>query len=278
MTAYVARTLLEMGERPAILSRGYGRRDGGDGVVIVRDPEGIRADLPRAGDEPLLLARQLPGTSVLSCPDRYLAGRLAEHQLGSTVHVLDDGFQHLELDRDVDLLIIARDDIAHPKTLPIGRLREPLDTAIAADAILAADGDVDVVVEPAAASPPVFRLHRWPLPAPPDDRLALAIAGVANPARFFEDLRASGWKLSDTVSYRDHHPYSPRDIKRILQRAAQSGAARIVTTEKDGVRLLRFRPLPVPIVTVPLRLEPQPPEEFRQWLADAIRSARDLNG
>ena len=125
MTAYVVRTLLDMGERPAVLSRGYGRRDGSEGVVVVRDPDGIRADLPRAGDEPLMLARQLPGACVLSCPDRYLAGRLAEHHLGATVHVLDDGFQHLQLDRDVDLLIVARDDLARSATLPAGRLREP---------------------------------------------------------------------------------------------------------------------------------------------------------
>lgn len=276
MTAYVVRTLLEMGERPAVLSRGYGRRDRRDGVVVVRDPGGIRADLPRAGDEPLMLARQLPGASVLSCPDRYLAGRLAEHHLGTTVHVLDDGFQHVQLDRDVDLLIIARDDIARPDTLPTGRLREPLDTMIAADAILAADDDV--VVEPAPAGPPLFRIHRLPLPPPPDDRRALAIAGIADPSRFFEDLRSAGWTLAETVPFRDHHPYSPRDVMRIVRRAGQCGAVRIVTTEKDAVRLLRFRPFSVPLVTVPLHVEPQPADEFKAWLAEAIGSARDLHG
>ena len=276
MTAYVAKTLIEMGERPAILSRGYGRREPGDGVVVVRDPDGIRADLPRAGDEPLMLARQLPGASVLSSSDRYLAGRLAELHLGATVHVLDDGFQHLQLDRDVDLLIVARDDIAHADTLPSGRLREPLDTMIAADAILAADDDV--VVEPAVASPPVFRLRRSPLPGPPDDRGAVALAGIAEPARFFDDLRAAGWSLADRVAFRDHHPYSAGDVDRILQRAARVGAARIVTTEKDAVRLLRFRPFAVPVVSVPFRMQPEPPEAFNAWLGEAIRSARDLHG
>lgn len=275
MTAYVARTLLEMGERPAILSRGYGRRDRRDGVVVVRDPDGIRADLPRAGDEPLMLARQLPGVSVLSGPDRYLAGRLAEHHLGSTVHVLDDGFQHVQLDRDVDLLIVAREDIARPETLPAGRLREPLDTMIAADAILAADDDV--VIEPEAAALPVFRIRRLPLPAPPDDRSAVAIAGIAEPDRFFADLRAAGWKLADTLRFRDHHPYSARDVKRVLERVEQLGAARIVTTEKDAMRLLPYRPFPVPLVPVPLKIEPEAADAFREWLADSIRAARDLH-
>ena len=276
MTAYVVRTLLDMGERPAVLSRGYGRRDPSDGVVVVRDPDGIRADLGRAGDEPLMLARQLPGACVLTCADRYLAGRLAEHHLGATIHVLDDGFQHLQLDRDIDLLIVARDDLARPQTLPGGRLREPLDTMIAADAILAADEDV--VVEPAVASPPVFRIQRTPLPPPPDSRPAIAIAGIAEPLRFFDELRAAGWTLAETVPFRDHHPYSAGDLRRILERAGRCGAARIVTTEKDAVRLLQFRPFAVPLVTAPLRVEPQPAREFRAWLADAIDSARDQHG
>ena len=275
LTACVARMLLEMGERPAILSRGYGRRDRRDGVVIVRDAEGVRADLDRAGDEPLMLARQLSGVSVLTSADRYLAGRLAEHHLGSTVHVLDDGFQHLQLDRDVDLLILARADIARPWTLPSGRLREPLDTVIAADAILAADDDV--VVEPAEAAPPIFWIRRQPITPPEDGDTALALAGIAEPVRFVEDLRSAGWAVADTMSFPDHHPYSLRDFRRIVQRARAVGARRIVTTEKDIVRLLRFRPFPMPIVTIPLRLEPQPIEEFREWLSSAIRAARDLH-
>jgi len=158
--------------------------------------------------------------------------------------------------------------------LPSGRLREPPDTIIAADAILAAD---DVVVEPADAAPPMFRIRRSALPPPPDDRGALAVAGIAEPSRFFDDLRSAGWTLSDSVAFPDHHPYSVRDVKNVLAHAARAGAARIVTTEKDAVRLLPFRPHPISIVSVPLRIEPQPLDAFRDWLADAIRSARDLH-
>jgi tetraacyldisaccharide 4'-kinase len=275
VTAYLARTLLEMGERPAILSRGYGRSDRRDGVVVVRDPDGIRADLPRAGDEPLMLARQLPGVSVLTCPDRYLAGRLAEHHLGATVHVLDDGFQHLRLDRDVDLLILGREDVAHATTLPGGRLREPLDTVVAADAILTEDEDV--VVDAAGDPPPLFRLHRSAPPPPADDRPVLALAGIASPDRFFDDLRRAGWALAATLPFRDHHRYSARDIATVTSRAQQAGAARIVTTEKDLVRLLRFRPFALPVEAVPLRVEPVAPDEFRAWIAGELRGARDLH-
>jgi tetraacyldisaccharide 4'-kinase len=275
VTASIARMLLDMGERPAILSRGYGRGDVRDGIVIVRDAEGVRADIDRAGDEPLMLARQLPGVSVITCADRYLAGRLAEHHLGATVHVLDDGFQHLQLDRDVDLLILAREDIDRPETLPSGRLREPLDTVIAADAILAADDDV--VVEPADASPPIFQVRRQPLAAPEDSDRILAIAGIAQPLRFFEDLRSAGWAVAETLAFPDHHPYSSRDVQKILERARANDARRVVTTEKDIVRLLRYRPFPLPVVAVPLRIEFRPIDEFRDWLSSAIRSARDVH-
>src|SRR6476469_1889322 len=125
IAALVASRLLALGETPAILSRGYARRDAADGVVVVRDPLGIRADLDRAGDEPLMLARQLDGIAVLASPSRYLAGRLAEHHFGCTVHVLDDGFQHFPLRRDADLVVLAGADFARPVTLPSGRLREP---------------------------------------------------------------------------------------------------------------------------------------------------------
>ena len=89
LAALVAARLRDMGERPAILSRGYARRDAADGVVVVRDLRGMRADLDRAGDEPLMLARQLDGVAVLVSSSRYLAGRLAEHHFAATVHVPD---------------------------------------------------------------------------------------------------------------------------------------------------------------------------------------------
>src|SRR6185436_16645704 len=126
LAALVATRLRAMGERPAILSRGYGRRDTSDGVVVVRDPDGIRADLDRAGDEPLMLARRLDGVAVLVCGSRYLAGRLAEHHFGCTVHVLDDGFQHFALHRDADLVVIGRADLEGSRTLPTGHLREAI--------------------------------------------------------------------------------------------------------------------------------------------------------
>lgn len=274
MVSAIARELLAMGEHPAILTRGYARARPEDGVVIVRDPLGLRADLARAGDEPLMLARSLPGVSVLVSSDRYLAGRLAEHQFAATVHLLDDGFQHLQLDRDVDIVMIGREDIARPFTLPAGRLREPLDTLVAADAIVAADDDV--VVE-AGRDVPVFRTRRMltnPAPGVP----AMAVAGIASPSRFFDDLRAAGTIPVTTRAFRDHHAYSRADLARICAEAKSAGAAIVLTTEKDYVRLLPFRPFPLPILCAALTMEPDPLPEFRQFLAGSLRAARDIVG
>jgi tetraacyldisaccharide 4'-kinase len=275
--AAIARMLIQMGERPAILTRGYGRRQAEDGVVVVRDPDGIRGDLDRSGDEPLMLARQVPGASVLTSADRYLAGRLAEHHLGATVHVLDDGFQHFQLDRDVDLLIIGREDIKNPVTLPFGRLREPMDTVLAADAILLADDDAVVDVDPEV---PVFRgLRRVANPVGVERGVEVfAVAGIAGPERFFEDLRRGGWHVAGTRAFADHHRYSAGDVVALVAAARRAGAPAIVTTEKDFVRLLPFRPFAMPIGWVPLTMEPDPLPEFRRWLAGSLDGARDIIG
>jgi tetraacyldisaccharide 4'-kinase len=273
--ACVARLLIDLGERPAILSRGYARRTVQDGVVVVRDPDGIRSDLERAGDEPLMLARQLDGACVLVSPDRYLAGRLAEHHFGATVHLLDDGFQHVMLDRDADIVLISRQDVESPVTLPHGRLREPIDTLLAADAILALDENVQI--EQTGVDIPVFQMRKT-VTVRPDARAtpAFAIAGIASPGTFFADLRAAGCPLVGTRAFRDHHPYSRLDLEAVAAIARGAGAAQILTTEKDFVRLLPFRPFGMPIRWTPLTMEPDPLPEFRRWLADAVGAARDI--
>jgi tetraacyldisaccharide 4'-kinase len=279
IVACIARLLLDLGERPAILSRGYARQEPVDGVVIVRDPERMRADLRRSGDEPLMLARQLPGASVLVCPDRYLAGRLAEHWLGATVHVLDDGLQHLQLDRDIEIVLVNAEDVANPQTIPGGRLREPLDTLVVADAILAPQ---DVTFDLRGVEIPVFRTRRQlheprldgdEYPGGP----ALAVAGIARPQDFFEQLIAQGHELAGTLPFPDHHPYSNRDLRRIQAEASSKQASVVLTTEKDYVRLLPLRPFPVPVAWVPLTMEPEPVDEFKAWLAAGLRATRDVD-
>jgi tetraacyldisaccharide 4'-kinase len=281
LVAAIASRLLAHGERPAILSRGYARRVHDDGVVVVRDPHRITADVDRAGDEPMMLARQLDGVAVLACSDRYLAGRLAEHHFGCTVHVLDDGFQHFQLHRDVDLVAVAGEDVDGARTLPTGRLREPFDTIAHADAVIALDERAEQI-DPGL---PVFRAIRLfgsprlaePFGAPVaiDSASVVAVAGIARPSGFFSDLRAAGWSIAGELAFGDHHAYSRRDLERIVGLARQQRADLVVTTEKDLVRLLPFRPFPMPIASVPLVTTIEPSDTFHAWLTNALARARE---
>ena len=286
IVAQLARLLVEAGERPAILSRGYGRTDPADGVTVVSDGVRVLGDLARSGDEPLMLARGLPGAAVLVCPDRFWAGTLAERRFGATVHLLDDGFQHLRLARDVDLAVVAADD-ERDRPIPRGGLRE------AFGAIRHADGLVVTGESPAAAAALAARwgvAHAFtaaPRPAVPRavepwggavrlprDRPILAVAGIARPEAFFDDLGRAGWQLADRLAFADHHPFSPADVAAIADRVRQAGAAAVLTTEKDAVRLLPLRPLPFAAAFVPLTVTIEPEDVFTAWLLDRLAAAR----
>jgi len=274
LAAEIARLLLAMGEHPSILSRGYARQIVEEGAVIVSDGNRVLADEARAGDEPLMLAQMVPGAAVLACASRYLAGRIAEKRLGRTVHVLDDGFQHFDLLRDVDLLV-APDTLEDVRTLPFGRFREPLDAAAAADALLVES--VSPMTERLKVST-VFEFSRR-IGGPPPDRPAFAFAGIARPERFYDDLEKSGWRLTGRRSFRDHHHFSAREIADIGRTAAASGAQIILTTDKDHVRLGERRTTDepaIPIVPVPLTVTISP--ALTPWLAERLRLARAANG
>ncbi len=291
VVAHVAKLLAEAGERPAILTRGYARAVPSDGVTVVSDGERMLADLDRAGDEPLMLARQLPTVPVLVSADRHLAGLIAERRLGCTVHVLDDGFQHFQLERDVDLVLVSPDDAQKPVTLPSGRLREPLDVVRHASAVIAttADAEQAAVVGGAAGAPMLFRLRRFlerPRLVEPAGRVVspaagtrvLAIAGLARPERFFVDLAQEGWTVADHLVFPDHHRYTPADLARIVSAMRAARAVMVVATEKDLMRLLPLRPLPVPVAWVPMQVSIEPAAEFRAWLAGQLSRGDERRG
>jgi tetraacyldisaccharide 4'-kinase len=281
--AHVARLLADMGERPSILTRGYARALPLDGVTVVSDGERMLADLDRAGDEPLMLARQLPRIPVLVSADRRLAGLLAERRLGCTVHVLDDGFQHFQLERDVDLVLVSPEDVEQPATLPAGRLREPLDVVRRASAVIVTTADRDQAAAAAHALglSAFFRLRRSldrPRLVEPAGRVVspaagtrvLAVAGLARPERFFVDLAQEGWTVADHLVFRDHHRYTAEDVSTIASAMRAARAVMVMTTEKDLMRLLPLRPLPMPVAWVPMQVSIEPASEFREWLSSAL--------
>ena len=276
IVAALARLLVARGERPAVLTRGYARRRHTDGVLVVSDRTGLRAGVEASGDEPQMLARALPGVPVLVSPDRYLAGRLAERQFDATVMLLDDAFQHVKLARTVDLLVVAPADL-DDRVLPSGRLREPLDAARAADAVLVY-GTLDDAhrVQAALGVGAAFAVSRRygairtiRGPEPNGGRRALALAGIGRPDRFFRAVGENGFEVAGELAFRDHHWFTAGDVDRAIDRARSVAADVIVTTEKDAVRLERvLQPgdAGVPWAVLPMDVAIEPADEFAAWL------------
>nr|AHZ45563.1 tetraacyldisaccharide 4'-kinase [uncultured bacterium] len=283
VVAALARWLLSEGQRPSILSRGYARKHSGDGVVVVSDPGRVLAPVEQSGDEPQMLARALPGVPVLAGPDRFVAGCIAERRFDCTVHLLDDGFQHFPLHRDVDLVLVSSDDL-RDSVLPAGRLREPLEAARAADALLVTGRDGD----PAEIAARLRVAHAFEViasfgaprslkpygaavdPIEPATRV-LAVAGIARPERFYSAARAQGWDVVAELSYRDHHWFSEGDLARIGDRALAAGAQRILTTEKDAVRLLALADDVLDsFAYLPMTVAIEPADEFRSFIKSRL--------
>ena len=285
VVAAIARILVEQGERPSVLSRGYGRTLAQDGVTVVSNGQRILADIHSAGDEPLMLARLLATVPVLVGADRYLSGRLAEEKLGVTVHLLDDGFQHFALARDVDLLVTGEDDLAD-RPMPAGRLREPLEAAAYADAALVSASYIEAAarVGRALGVARVFRVSRalgvprWVATRDtvvvPIDEPVFVTAGIAAPERFFSDVASAGWRVVGTIAFRDHHVFTNRDVARIAASARTAGATMVMTTEKDAVRFEAAALKGVPIAAVPIVATIEPAEAFACWLRSQLGLAR----
>ena len=272
IVAALARMLLDMGQRPAILSRGYARRHATDGVVVVSDGNRVFAPVENSGDEPQMLARALPGVPVLVCADRHLAGRLAEKQFDATVMLLDDGFQHFALGRNVDVLVMPASDL-DDAVLPSGRLREPLDAASSAHCVLVPGSPEDVSrVAATFDRMPVFRVTNHfgsvqglDASAPSGTRV-VAVAGIARPERFFTTLREQGFEIVRELRFPDHHWFSSDDLDRIRTIAKEASADFVATTEKDAVRVAPQSGWAV----LPMTAVIEPPELFSSWLRERL--------
>ena len=300
VVAALARLLIASGKRPAILTRGYGRRRTTDGVVVVSNGHEVLVPTRESGDEPQMLARALPRVPVLASSDRYLAGRLAERSLRCTVHVLDDGFQHVQLARDVDLLVMSAADITE-RLLPWGRLRESLETASAADALLVSDRpDVAESIGERLGITPTFhvapryeslRFLGREVGSPERGPRVVAVAGIARPERFFAALRTEGaqhdgdrhWEVAREIAFRDHHWFSRRDLAAIQRAATDAGADLVVTTEKDAMRLEGIRVASgvggvsggTPWAFLPYQVDVEPARAFATWIDERLRAARN---
>jgi tetraacyldisaccharide 4'-kinase len=240
----LAELLQRRGIRVDVLSRGYGRESRGARLV---DPNG---DPREFGDEPLLIARRLQ-IPVIVGEERYEAGRLAEEKFGPKMHLLDDGFQHRALARDFDIVLVTPQD-AGDRMLPAGRLREPLAALGRADAVVLSSG-AEAERYPIQGKA-VWRVRRGIVPQNVPTR-PVVFCGIARPQNFVLQLRTAGIEPVAEAFYRDHYPYSEKDIHELLALRQKSEAGGFVTTEKDAINLGGYFSALQPISVVPVRME-----------------------
>jgi tetraacyldisaccharide 4'-kinase len=264
LVAAIAAWLLAQGERPAILSRGYARRDRTPEPAVVSDGATVRLGVYAAGDEPLMLARAVPGAIVVVGADRHASGRHAETQLGATVHVLDDGFQHVQLARDLDIVVTPSGALAADHVLPKGRLREPIDVLARASVLVVVGAD-DAAAGAEGARYGVRcalgATRRLAAPVavqggvPPPGAKVVAVAAIGQPDQFVAALGASGFAVVESRTYADHHWFTAADLAEGAGVVAARGAWGVLTTDKDAVRLEPLAPLPCAVARVPLTLD-----------------------
>ncbi len=270
----LTRLLQREGLAPDVLSRGYGRARP---TVEHVDPAGS-AD--QFGDEPLLIARST-GVPVYVGANRYHAGLLAESEIGGPgVHLLDDGFQHRQLARDLDIVVMHRSDLQQ-RLLPAGRLREPLASLRRAGVIVLRHEDAELESILRVHTRPecsFWRVRRTLALQSPVQR-AVAFCAVARPSEFFAGLASVGAGLADQVRFRDHHRYTMADIDRLTELGRRVGCDGFVTTAKDEVKLdaamqLRLNtvaPLQTAALTVEMEDEKAALDDMRKSLIVTAR-------
>lgn len=247
ITAHIARKLIAQGLKVCVISRGYGGSLEGsvalvsDGVTIFEKPEA-------SGDEPYLLASTVPGLCVVIGSNRYQAGLLAMDLLQPDIFLLDDGFQHLRLHRDLNILLLdARMPRGNGHILPAGPLREPWGATQRAQLQIftRSSGSMAQQTDTIPSCYARYLLTSFqqvnsgetiPLAVLQQQNI-LAIAGIAKPESFFQGLQDIGITPAGTLALGDHQAYDQATVAAISQVAAESGASWVVTTEKDAVKL-----------------------------------------
>jgi tetraacyldisaccharide 4'-kinase len=256
-TIMMAQWALDKGYRAAVLSRGYGGNYQTK-VLALSDIHNISAVPVIAGDEPCLIARRLRSVPVIVSRDRYLAGLKAHQDFGTDFFILDDGFQHLMLKRDLNVLLIEMSEkpFGNGHLLPWGPLREPVKQAKRADAVIltrSGSGPPGYALENRlrriVQGKPFFRAEHIPekviFPIKGTDnspwflqgKRVIAFAGIARPKAFEDTLIELGADVLSFSEFRDHHPYSRHELDALISEKEKRGAEFLITTEKDWVRL-----------------------------------------
>lgn len=254
--AALAGWAVDRGLRAAVLSRGYGGKGPGS-PVVVSDGERILAGAGEAGDEPFMLAGMLPGVPVVVSGKRSLAGRLAHRKWGTDFFILDDGFQHRRVERNLDVVLLdAADPVGNGRLLPWGPLREPISALDRAGVVVVTRSNpgmkgrepVDKLLARFPGLPCVHSTHVPTSAVFPSSGLehpagffqgkrVAAFCGIARPTVFRETLTRLGAELTAFRSFRDHHPFTKAEARELTELSRDTGAEALITTEKDWARI-----------------------------------------
>ena len=242
----IARYLKKKGERVAIISRGYGGKLSNSKVNIISDGTAVYYTADMAGDEPFWLAQKADGVCVLTCRNRYAAAKFAVDNFGVTKIILDDGFQHRKLHRDLDIVLMdSRNGLGNEKLLPAGPLREGAEALERIDKLVIVSKNIDHTSahEFAQIMYDRLKIDTHMCYTEPDyiyniktgehleeGATVTAMCAIGQPQQFFDFLQ--NYNVVDTIAFEDHHQYAPIDLVDIN--------TDIVTTEKDAVKLLKF--------------------------------------
>jgi tetraacyldisaccharide 4'-kinase len=273
MCVFLAKALHEKGFKPAIISRGYGRKPvkSHPEPLFVSKGHGPLAPVEESGDEPFLMAIKTNSMVVLA-KKRSLAAKQAI-EAGADILVLDDGFQHLALKRDLDILMVqANQDFEDDLVVPAGYLRETAKAQLRADIIVAIGGSLNESLLKVANGRPVFLAKMVPTgltslasgaavdPASLKGQRLGAFCGLARPSSFFRSVSDANIKLNAHLCFPDHVAYGQGDLSRLTDFRDLNQLDCLLTTAKDAVKLPKS--LPFQIVTMESELELERPREF----------------
>jgi len=288
LVEWICRKIAGDGKRVAVLTRGYGRANPKSQVVVSNGTE-ILAGEREAGDEPLLLAENLRGIAAVICnPSRVAAGRWAIENLGTQVFVLDDGFQHIRLARDLDIVTIdATDPWGGGKLLPQGRLREPKQSLSRADCAVITRADqvedldgIHATIQEFAGEIPIFtsRMRKAGLITFEGNRVDSipeptgAFCGIGNAGSFFNQLRNAGYAPGLTRAFPDHYKYQQADVDALVREAKAKGVVSLLTTAKDAIKL-RSLAIPIPWYVFAIEISIEDEDRFVGLIRNAISQA-----
>jgi tetraacyldisaccharide 4'-kinase len=256
-----------------VLSRGYGRVSN-EMVVVEQD-----GDYRNTGDEPLLIKRSLGNSGVVVHSRREWGARYAVERLGSRLLVLDDGFQHRRLGRDLDLVVMdGAEPLGNGYLLPAGPLREKPEALRRASAFIAIGAQASGAQSLAERfeKPLITAVSTMILPEELSTKLSTPIyvlTSIARPRRFLKGLRDKGLRVAGGQAFPDHHRFEAKELAAVANYAKQCGAKMVVTTAKDRIRIREW-PFEIPLAVVGLEMRFTNPEILQKLLLPLIQTAK----